>query len=378
MSRVRCISVLLLVLVSPSSASRVIIQAHKANQKESDATTTELSSEQMAEVHRGTELLESLKEDLDNKQLQEEYRIHIGEIEWASEEEKTNFENEEISEESEVQPLGSEAKEGDAYQLVELLKNRAGRFFTNRRDYVVEKEEKSKYIIDGTTLSLHSRMHIFSSDDDKPRYVIRRAFNYLNPVAGLYGQYVYRVIECKDAAGGLTGGCKEGKYLYTITKDRLGRGLLWGHYEWRVFKGQGGCRRYGFGLLGCSNDKQVIYSLTEGLPQASWNAKYYEGQIRFVSPNGDSAELHSGKKVDRLELSKMEIASTVQKEGSPRALNWLATLTGFAPLLSLVKDLAWRDIYSLAFKKPYPDDLLLMTLNVFQELTQDVSAKKGR
>jgi len=379
MSRVRCISVLLLVLVLPSGASRarVNIHAHETNTKVEEATTTELSSEQMAEVHRGTELLESLKEDVDNKELQEEYRNLIGEIEWASEEEKANLENEAQSEESEVGPLGSEAKEGDVYQLVELLKNKVGRFFTNRRDYVVDGPGEKKYIIDGTTLSLHSRMHISSSGDEKPRYVIRRAFNYLNPVAGAYGQYVYRVIECKDAAGGPTDSCEEGKYLYTITKDRLGRGLLWGHHEWRVFKGQGGCSRYGFGLLGCNMDKQIVYSITEGIPQASYNGKYYEGPIRFVSPNGESGKLQSGKKLDKNELSKMEIASTVHKEGSPRALKWLAMFGGGLPLLSIAKDMVWKDVYALTFTKPYPDDLLLMTVNIFQELTRDVGVKKA-
>lgn len=370
MSRLTCISVLLLVLVLPSSAGRIAAQTSTADVKEHEAAKTELSSVQTAQVNRGTELLESLKEDVDNTQLQEEYRNLIGEIEWASEEEKANFENEgSSSEEPETQALGSEASKGDEYNLVELLKNKASRFFVNRRDYIVEgpDTEHGNYVIDGTTLSMHQRMHIFSKDDEKPRYVIRRAFNYLNPIAGQFGQYVYRVIECMDTTAGLTGGCKEGKYLYTITKDRLGRGLLWGHQEWRVFKGKGGCSRYGFGLLGCNMDKQIIYSQTAGLPQASWNAKYYEGPIRHVSPSGDSGKMQSGRQLNKLELNKMEIASMIHEQGSPRALNWVP---GITQMLKLAKDLAWADAYKLGFTRAYPDDLLLMTLSVFQEITR--------
>lgn len=369
------ILVLLLMVASPASASRVNSHAfeQKTASKVNEATMAELSSEQTSQVHRGTELLESLKLDVDNKELQEEYRNLIGEIEWSSEEERAIFANEgSLPGDLETETLGSEAIEGDAYKLVELLKNVVGRFFANRRDYVVEGPSGPKYWIDGTTLSLHNRMHVFMGGDGPqiPRYVIRRAFNYLNPIARTVGQYVYRVIECTQSTAGLTGGCEEGKYLYTITKDRLGRGLLWGHQEWRVFPGTGGCTRYGFGLLGCSMDQQIIYSITGGIPQASWNAKYYEGQIRYLSTNGDGARLQNRRWVHPSALHEMKIAETDHVSGSPRALNWVAGFTGFSGLLSAVKELMWVDTFSLRIEKPYPDDLLLMILCAFQEITR--------
>jgi len=367
------ILMLLLVVASPASASRVNSQTleQKTARKVNEATMAELSSEQTSQVHRGTELLESLKLDVDNKELQEEYRNLIGEIEWSCEEERAIFANEGSTGEFETETLGSEALTGDAYKLVELMKNLVGRFFTNRRDYVVEGPSGPKYWIDGTTISLHNRMHIFMSGDGQqmPRYVIRRAFNYLNPIAATVGQYVYRVIECTQRTAGLTGGCEEGKYLYTITKDRLGRGLLWGHQEWRVFPGTGGCTRYGFGLLGCDMDKQIIYSLTGGIPQASWNAKYYKGPIRYVSPSGDGAKLQDRSWVERTAFHQMQIAETEHVSGSPRALNWIAGFADFSPLLSAVK-LFWVDTFALKIQKPYPDDLLLMILCAFQEITR--------
>merc|ERR1719446_159065 len=144
---------------------------------------------------------------------------------------------------------------------------RIGRLFTSRRDFGIEEEGgEAKYMIDGFTRSLHSRMQVTYPNDTDPKFVVRRAFNYLNPVAVSVGQYVYRVIRCvPDSSGGWAGGCEEGEMLYTITKDRLGRGALWGQDEYRVYVGTGGCSRWTSGVLSCSPEAQIMYSLSAGL-----------------------------------------------------------------------------------------------------------------
>merc|ERR1719305_1419074 len=120
-------------------------------------------------------------------------------------------------------------------------------------------------------MSMHTRMFGSVVGDSNPSFIVRRAFNYLNPLSGLFGQFVYRVIQCSDAH---EGECSEGDIIYTITKDRLGRGALWGMDEFRVYTGTGGCSRYGFGIVGCDQNAQVMYSLGSGLAAATFDTDF--------------------------------------------------------------------------------------------------------
>merc|ERR1712127_240216 len=179
------------------------------------------------------------------------------------------------------------------------------------------------YMIDGITASLHSRMQVTLADEAQPRYVVRRAFNYLNPIATTIGQYIYRVIRCEpDSEGGWAGGCIEGDMLYTITKDRLGRGAFWGQDEYRVYTGTGGCRRSGHGVLSCSQDLQILYSLSAGLSSGTHDTSFYAGNIRAIDGDFESGHLGSGEGLDAGALESMKVATVSKVEGSPRALNW--------------------------------------------------------
>jgi len=191
-------------------------------------------------------------------------------------------------------------------------------------------------MIDGITRSLHSRMQISMPNEVNPRFVVRRAFNYLNPVASTVGQYIYRVIRCTEGQGGWNGGCREGEMLYTITKDRFGRGALWGQDEYRVYTGTGGCSRQGHGLLSCSSDLQIMYSLSAGLSSGTHDTNFYAGNIRAIDGGFDSGRLHNGEELDAQGLSNMRVATVTKTHGSSRILNWpqqtaqAAATVGFA------------------------------------------------
>jgi len=193
-----------------------------------------------------------------------------------------------------------------------------------RRDFAVEEEGgETKYMLDGITASLHSRMQITFADELQPRFVVRRAFNYLNPIATTIGQKMYRVIRCEpDSEGGWAGGCIEGEMLYTITKDRFGRGALWGQDEYRVYTGTGGCRRWGHGVLSCNQDLQIMYSLSAGLSSLSHDTAFYAGNIRAIDGGFESGRLGSGEELDQGAIESMKVATVSKFEGSPRALNW--------------------------------------------------------
>lgn len=230
--------------------------------------------------------------------------------------------------------LGEPSQPGSTQTLAELLTGRLGtmswfttrlgRLLTNRRDFAVEETGtgSSKYMIDGITRSLHSRMQISFPNEESPRFVVRRAFNYLNPIASTVGQYIYRVIRCTDEQGGWAGGCREGEILYTITKDRFGRGALWGQDEYRVYTGTGGCWRHGSGVLSCSSELQMMYSLSAGLSSGTHDTTFYSGNIRAIDGDHLTGRLHDGTELDTSGLFGMQVATVSKASGSPRALNW--------------------------------------------------------
>jgi len=311
-------------LAAPALAARV--------QEHGEAKAfAHLSEEESLAAVDALETLEQLKEDSSNAELQEKYREAIGEIEW---EEDRAFLLSGLRASQEPVMLGQPSKSESRMNMMELLSGRLGemswfttrlgRLMTSRRDFAIEEEDgETKYMIDGFTMSLHSRMQISLPNDPDPKFVVRRAFNYLNPVAVAVGQYVYRVIRCvPNSEGGFSGGCEEGEMLYTITKDRLGRGTLWGQDEYRVYTGTGGCSRWGSGVISCASDSQIMYSLSSGLSDQSHATRFYAGNINALDSGFDTGRLHSGEELDASAIESMKVAVVDKFEGSPRALNW--------------------------------------------------------
>jgi len=294
-----------------------------------------LSTEESLAANDALDILAKLKENSDDEFLQRQYKEIIGEVEW---EEDRIFLANGVNYEQEPPMLGEPSQSGSSQKLVEMLTGRlgemswfttrVGRFFTNRRDFAIEESEgETKYMIDGFTRSLHSRMQVSFPENPNPRFVVRRAFNYLNPIASTVGQYIYRVIRCLDEQGGWAGGCKEGEMLYTITKDRFGRGALWGQDEYRVYTGTGGCSRHGHGVLSCDSTKQILYSISSGLGSGTHNTIFYAGQINAINGDRESGRLYNGANIDAEDMLGMQVATVSKATGSPRALNYPATGT---------------------------------------------------
>jgi len=316
-------------LAAPALAARV---------QEHGTAFAHLSSEDSVAAVDALQTLEQLKVDSSNVELQEKYREAIGEIEW---EEARAFLLSGMSATQEPVMLGQPSQPGTTMNMMEMLtgrlgsmrwfSTRLGRLFTSRRDFALEEEGgETKYMIDGFVRSLHSRMQISFPNDADPKFVVRRAFNYLNPVAVSVGQYVYRVVRClPNSQGGWAGGCDEGDMLYTITKDRLGRGALWGQDEYRVYTGTGGCSRWGSGVISCNSEHQIMYSLSAGLSDMSHATRVYAGQINALDSGFDTGRLHSGEELDAAAIEAMKVAVVDKFEGSPRALNWPIWLTSW-------------------------------------------------
>jgi hypothetical protein len=311
-------------LTAPVLAARVQVQ-----QQLSAKVFAHLSEEDSSLAVEALEVLEELKKDSNNVELQSKYREIIGNVDW---EEDRAFLAQGLSSAEPAVMLGQPSRPGTTLSLIELLRGRAarmfstslGRLFMGRRDFAIEEEGgETKYMIDGITASLHSRMQVTLAEEAQPRFVVRRAFNYLNPIASTIGQYIYRVIRCQpNSEGGWAGGCIEGEMLYTITKDRLGRGAFWGQDEYRVYTGTGGCRRFGHGVLSCSQDLQIMYSLSAGLSSGTHDTSFYAGNIRAIDGDFESGRLGSGEELDQGALESMKVATVSKIEGSPRALNW--------------------------------------------------------
>jgi len=277
--------------------------------------------------------------------------------------------------------LGEAAVVGEEL-LIRQAKPRGGklfaRLFTNRHDYAVEQitlgKATAKYGFTGKTWSLHNRMHFVKVGERKPSYVVRRAYNYLNPIARSFGQYVYRVIPFD--AESKTGRKARGKYasdkvVYTITKDRFGKGLLWSKEEWRIYTGDGGCKHYG--VTSCDPSKQVYYAMTGGLtgPEMS-GAKVYKGQIKWIKHG--FAHLSNGSNITKETLGiEYKVADIVHASGQNRILNWAVAqatrLTLFSPIWGIVAA-AWADKYKLQFKQD-TDEILMTMLAALMDVTHD-------
>jgi hypothetical protein len=321
---------------------------------------------------RGLELFEQLKENMDDVNLQKEYSALIGDVDFH----ESRVFLETGAQNSQPPPaLGGQSAPGQVLTMAERtgFVESLGRFLTNRRDYVWEQEGgNSKYVLDGRTMSLHSRMFVSNVGDSNPRFILRRAYNYLNPISTAFGQFVYRVIQCSDSH---EGSCDEGDILYTITKDRLGRGALWGMDEYRVYTGTGGCSRFGFGIVSCAQEAQVMYSLGAGLSEATFDTDFYSGNIVAIHGNGESGTMFNNGnevRVGAAELAAQKVGHTTKVEGPPRWLNWVTPVFPFFGAgVEFVRAAIWTDSYRLRFDGA-ADELLVCLMASAQDLTRDV------
>lgn len=328
-------------LAAPTLAARVKYQ----NAGESATQTfSHLSVEDSLAANEALDILAQLKAGSEDVALQQKFKAAIGEIAW---EEDRHFLASGMNSATSPPMLGEPSVPNSpaaVQTLCELLQARlgtlswftarVGRLFTGRRDFAVEglvgETGGTKYMIDGITRSLHSRMQVSYPNDPSPRFVVRRAFSYLNPIATTAGQYVYRIIQCEEPEEGAwkwSEGCAEGEVLYTVTKDRFGRGALWGQDEYRVYTGTGGCRRHGYGLLACDAEYQIMYSLSTGLSSGAHDTIFYKGNIDAIDGDGQAGRLFDGTELDANGLENMQVASVSKAFGSPRALNWPIEVT---------------------------------------------------
>lgn len=353
---------------------------------------------------RGFALLEALRRDPENIDYQNEYRALIGDVKW---EEPRIFLETGVTSSQEPASLGPMSQSGTALTIAErgadvaeatgLARTAwddsssvtseqlasaasdatmvAGRWLMNRRDYIVQGEgDNLEYIIDGALASMHSRMFVTIAGEEEPRFVLKRAFNYYNPIATNFGQYVYRVVRCVPR----NGECSEGDILYTITKDRYGRGFRWKHEEYRVYTGTGGCSQTGNGILSCHQDLEIMYSLVH-----DDEAIVYKGKIVSIDAdreNGRVAEdgrwfpVHVG--LD--ELESMKVANITKVAGPPHQLTSSMTnyLAGgiYGMGLDAARATVWTDGYRLSFEGGggSVDQLLVTLLVAVQDLTSDI------
>lgn len=324
-------------LVAPVLARRLDIQnTVQLDDALGAQSFAHLSEEDSLVANHALEMLAQLKKDANNVELQNRYREVIGEIEW---EEDRAFLTSGVRSDDPPVMLGKPSTPGDHLSMAELLTGRLGamswfttklgRVFTGRRDFAIEDSSgQTQYMLDGISASLHSRMQISVGSEIAPRLVVRRAFSYLNPIAAVAGQFVYRVIRCAEGDLDEWDRCQEGEILYTITKDRFGRGALWGRDEYRVYTGTGGCRRHGYGVLSCHQADQIMYSLSAGLSDATFDTKYYTGNIVAIDGDGATGHLYGGEELDEGGLNALQVAEVTKASGSPRALNWPIAIAG--------------------------------------------------
>jgi len=198
--------------------------------------------------------------------------------------------------------------------------------------------------------SLHSRMFIKMAGAEEPLFILRAAFNYYNPLANNFGQYVFRIARCLVPHDGE---CSEGDILYTITRDRYGRGFRWKQEEYRVYTGTGGCSTDGHGIRSCDQNLQVMYSLkVDGV------ANVYKGNIVSINGNGErGTAVEDGRRVrvdpDDLESMRVAVATKASGPQIPRELNWAASYA-LGPIYGAGMEVAratiWTQAYSLSFE----------------------------
>mmetsp|Transcript_10966 Transcript_10966/g.24185 ORF Transcript_10966/g.24185 Transcript_10966/m.24185 type:complete len:412 (-) Transcript_10966:46-1281(-) len=357
-----------------------------------DWYTEESFLETSSQVERGLELLEQLKENIDDEAAQQEYQKLIGEVEWASDEDRDAMHPSRsafVEEEPETEGVtGFSGLDAPMAQGTDLhFSERVGhggltgilaRWLTYRRDYGVEAggERTPKFFLDGETWSLHNRMYLYVEGEHEPRYVIRRAYNYLNPVARTVGQQTYRIV---PFASERNGGYAPKDSTFTVTKDRFGRGGLWLHEEWRVYLGDGGCSRWSFGVLNCDQGKQVYYSISEGLSKASWETTFYKGNILSMAGDHRSARVAGKGTIEMAELIKdYQVAHAKKVGGVPRKVRWLGqfmtvVVSTFAPVVSAANVAAawlWADSYEVTLDQE-TDGMLMSAIAAMQDIQRD-------
>lgn len=371
-------------------------------------------------VNRGFELLAALERDPENADAQTEYRDLIGDLKW---EEPRIFLETGVASTQEPAPLGPMSQTGSVFTVAERgadvqeasglatqawedtsSVNReqmisaanqasmvAGRALMNRRDYIISQDGGDlKYIIDGALASMHSRMYITVAGEEEPRFMLRRAFNYYNPLARNFGQYVYRVVQCLPSNGDSNGvldamhsaigsekpACSEGDILYTITKDRFGRGFRWKHEEYRVYTGTGGCSTSGHGIRSCHQDRQIMYSIAH-----DDQANVYNGNVVTIDADGENARIiEDGRRVRAGldELESLRVANVTKVSGPPYQLTSSTTrfLAGgiYGMGLEAARTTVWTDGYRLSFEGGggSVDELLTTLLVAVQDLTSDI------
>jgi len=353
----------------------------------------------METIKYGFDLLEEMKKVPEDIHLQQEYRDLVGEVEWQ---EPRIFLETGITSSQEPIALGPLSQPGTTLTMAEkalgfdearstvesfrsdglteatvtdaasLAARIAGRQMLNRRDYVLERVGgNSEYVIDGAVASLHSRMFIKTAGEENPRFVLRSAFNYYNPAANNFGQYVFRVVSCVRPG---QGECSEGDILYTITRDRYGRGFRWKHEEYRVYSGTGGCSTTGHGIRSCNQDLQIMYSL-----QHDGVANVYKGNIVHINPGGESGiAVQDGRRVsvghDEVESMKVAVSTQTSGDQTPRELSWGVGMV-VGPIYGMARDVAtatvWTDAYSIFFIDEV-DEVLVSLLVAVQDLTSDL------
>jgi len=72
----------------------------------------------------------------------------------------------------------------------------------------------------------------------------------------------------------------------------------------------------------CSQDLQILYSLSAGLSSGTHDTSFYAGNIRAIDGDFESGHLGSGEGLGAGALESMKVATVSKVEGSPRALNW--------------------------------------------------------
>lgn len=309
---------------------------------------------------------------------------------------KSNFKAIVLGEEAEI---GSKLHIREAQPLKKHLGRVLSRLFMGRHDYVVEGvSSEPTYILKGKTWSMHQRFHLYIPGESVPRFTIRRAWGNYNPAGTAFGQYVYRLLPYSaEPSTGLKNvfNYNTTRSLFTITKDRFGRGALWQRQEWRIYKGTGGC--WFWGVLSCDKNKQIYYGLSKGLKDfLSYDMEIFEGQglsaIQAMAGNAQSAKLYSGEKLDRARLNEIKVAESKHGSGERRPLSWVARWlnaagtaagTGIMPevgnlllpvisinALSNLARMLWVDRYELQFVKP-TDKLLMALLVMLQDVSND-------
>jgi len=352
MFRFACIAV----LAAPVFGNRVGVVTADHVAKRAERSESAARRDVLARVSLGHEVLSMLKADMENEDLQKEYRELNGGLEWG---ENKIFLTTGVQMEQAPVALGPMSHGGQVMNVAERIDTGdrsaiGGRLLTRRHDYVVEPQGgNSKYVLDGVTMSMHGRMFVKDAGSAEPRFILRRAYNYLNPIAGVFGQYAYRVIQCTEPA---EGSCTEGDILYTITKDTSLRGN-WVQDEYRVHTGTGGCAVGWHGVLNCDSSSQIFYSV--GTPSEDGHT-----QTDVFRTSGDETD------------ESLKVAHTTKVTGPARSLRWAeGMLLGpvFGVGTEVVNEITWADTYSVTFEGAGGpvDELLICLLAAVQDLTRD-------